>query len=63
MIIPVNLSDQAQAAAGNTIGVPITAQLPLPHFRIRSVATTCDVWDGQTIVLGGLISETIYQDS
>ena len=58
---PGQFVDQAQAAAGNTIGVPITAQLPLPRFRIRSVATTCDVWDGQTIVLGGLISETIYK--
>jgi general secretion pathway protein D len=58
---PGQFVDQAQAAAGSTIGVPITAQLPLPHFRIRSVATTCDVWDGQTIVLGGLISETIYK--
>jgi general secretion pathway protein D len=51
----------AVSAAGSTIGVPITAQLPLPRFRVRSVATTCDVWDGQTAVLGGLISETIYK--
>jgi general secretion pathway protein D len=58
---PGQFVDQSQAAAGNTIGVPITAQLPLPRFRIRSVATTCDVWDGQTIVLGGLISETIFK--
>jgi general secretion pathway protein D len=58
---PGQFVDTAESAAGNTIGVPITAQLPLPHFRIRSVATTCDVWDGQTIVLGGLISETIYK--
>jgi general secretion pathway protein D len=50
---------QAQSAAGSTIGIPIVAQLPLPHFRIRTVATACDVWDGQTVVLGGLISETI----
>jgi general secretion pathway protein D len=58
---PGQFVDTAEAAAGNTIGVPVTAQLPLPRFRIRSVATTCDVWDGQTIVLGGLISETIYK--
>jgi general secretion pathway protein D len=51
----------AQSVAGSTIGVPITAQLPLPHFRVRMVATACDVWDGQTVVLGGLISETIYK--
>ncbi|HEY3863688.1 MAG TPA: hypothetical protein VGO59_17570 [Verrucomicrobiae bacterium] len=56
---PGQFVPQAEGAAGGTIGVPITAQLPLPHFRIREVATTCDVWDGQTVVLGGLISETI----
>jgi general secretion pathway protein D len=56
---PGQFVPQAQGAAGTTLGVPITAQLPLPHFRIREVATTCDVWDGQTVVLGGLISETI----
>jgi general secretion pathway protein D len=56
---PGQFIPQAQGAAGSTLGVPITAQLPLPHFRIRTVATTCDVWDGQTVVLGGLISETI----
>lgn len=50
---------QAEAAAGSTIGVPIVAVLPLPHFRVREVVTTCNVWDGQTVVLGGMISETI----
>jgi len=58
---PGQFVPQAEAAAGSTIGVPITAQLPLPHFRIRAVATTCDVWDGQTVVLGGLIQEQIYK--
>jgi len=58
---PGQFVPQAQGAAGGTLGVPITAQLPLPHFRIREVATTCDVWDGQTVVLGGLISEQIYK--
>jgi general secretion pathway protein D len=47
---------QVQAVAGN-IGVPLTAQLPLPRFRSRQVTTSCAVWDGQTVVLGGLISE------
>lgn len=49
----------SEAAAGSTIGIPVTAQLPLPHFRARAVVTTCNVWDGQTVVLGGMISETI----
>jgi general secretion pathway protein D len=54
---------QAQSAAGSTIGVPLQAQLPLPHFRVRQVVTSCNVWDGQTVVLGGLISETITKIS
>ncbi|HWQ92445.1 MAG TPA: hypothetical protein VN673_12305, partial [Clostridia bacterium] len=52
---------QAQAVAGGVggIGVPITAQLPLPHFRLRQVTTSAIVWDGQTVVLGGLITEDV----
>ena len=46
-----------QAQIGS--GIPLTAQLPLPHFRVRQVTTSAIVWDGQTIVLGGLISENI----
>ena len=52
---------QAQGAAGSSIGIPLTAQLPLPHFRIRQVTTSCVVWDGQTVVLGGLISENVQK--
>ena len=33
--------------------------LPLPHFRVRQVITSAIVWDGQTVVLGGLISENV----
>jgi general secretion pathway protein D len=60
---PGDFIPQAQSAAGSTIGVPLQAQLPLPHFRLREVITSCNVWDGQTIVLGGLISETITKIS
>jgi len=38
------------------VGLPITAQLPLPRIRLRQVTTSAIVWDGQTVVLGGLIS-------
>lgn len=50
---PGNFVIQAQIGAG----VPLTAVLPLPHFRVREVTTSAIVWDGQTIVLGGLITE------
>jgi general secretion pathway protein D len=51
----------AQGASGNAQGgfTPITAQLPLPRFRLRQVTTSAIVWDGQTVVLGGLITEDI----
>ncbi len=31
----------------------------LPDFTVRSVVTTVNVWDNQTVVLGGLISSSI----
>lgn len=52
---------QIQVAAGNTVGVPLTAQLPLPRLRARQVTTSVTVWDGQTVVLGGLIAEDVQR--
>jgi general secretion pathway protein D len=45
---------QAQGSSGGSL----TAALPLPHSRVRQVTTTAVVWDGQTVVLGGLITES-----
>jgi general secretion pathway protein D len=42
-------------------GTPITSVLPLPRFRLRQVTTSCLVWDGQTIVLGGLLGEDMIK--
>jgi general secretion pathway protein D len=39
-------------------GLPVQAT-PLPRFRVRQVATSAVVWDGQTVVLGGLIAENV----
>lgn len=39
-------------------GLPVQ-DTPLPKFRVRQVATTAVVWDGQTVVLGGLIAENV----
>jgi type II secretory pathway component GspD/PulD (secretin)/tetratricopeptide (TPR) repeat protein len=49
----------AQSVAGNTVGVPLTVALPLPRTRVRQVATSVVCWDHQTVMLGGLISETL----
>jgi general secretion pathway protein D len=56
---PGQFIPQAQSIGGNNIGVPLTAQLPLPRIRLRQVTTSCNVWDGQTVFLGGLLSENI----
>lgn len=56
---PGQFVPQAQSVGGSTLGLPLTAVLPLPRLRVREVVTTCNVWDGQTVVLGGLISEDI----
>ncbi len=45
---------QFRAVVGN-----LSAPVPLPRFRIRQVVTSSIVWDGQTVVLGGLISERV----
>ena len=50
---------QAQSVAAGVAGVPLTSVLALPRFRVRSVVTSAIIWDGQTIVLGGLISEDV----
>src|SRR5688572_15224926 len=39
-------------------GVPVQ-DTPLPRFRVRQVTTSAVVWDGQTVVLGGLIAENV----
>ncbi|HAV62909.1 MAG TPA: hypothetical protein DCY13_11160 [Verrucomicrobiales bacterium] len=50
---------QIQSSTGNTVGAPISSTTPLPKFRLRQVATSVNVWDGQTVVIGGLLSETV----
>jgi general secretion pathway protein D len=44
----------------NVTGGLNVVQLPviLPQFTVRQVITTVNVWDGQTVVLGGLITST-----
>ena len=51
---------QIQGAAGNTAPV-LATPTPLPKFRLRQVVTSVSVWDGQTVVLGGLISEDVQK--
>ena len=41
-------------ASLNVVQLPIV----LPAFTIRQVVTTVNIWDNQTVVIGGLISST-----
>src|SRR5215469_16646895 len=34
----------------------------LPQFSVREVTTTVNVWDGQTVVLGGLVDSQIQEE-
>ena len=47
------------------INVANVVQVPtiLPTFIVRQVVTTVNIWDNQTIVLGGLISSTVQSTS
>lgn len=49
---------QFQTVIGNNTIQPT----PLPSFRVRQVTTSAIVWDGQTIVLGGLIAESVTKN-
>src|SRR5271169_225469 len=52
--------DTPPAIPSVTAGLNVV-QLPviLPDFTIRQVVTTVNVWDNQTVVIGGLISSEI----
>lgn len=52
--------DTAPAIPGVTGNLNVV-QLPtiLPNFTVRQVVTTVNVWDNQTVVIGGLISSSV----
>ena len=41
------------------VGTSPVQPTPLPGFRVRQITTSAIVWDGQTVVLGGLIAENV----
>lgn len=49
---------QAQSVGAGVGGI-LSAVQPFPRFSLRQVVTSAIVWDGQTVVLGGLISEDV----
>ncbi|MGH7951403.1 MAG: type II secretion system protein GspD [Limisphaerales bacterium] len=53
--MPPNLANVTQGL--NVVQLPIV----LPDFTVRQVITTVNIWDNQTIVLGGLISSSTQE--
>jgi len=56
----INYGSPGSIAAGNTI-VPVNFVFNQPVFSSRQVTTTIQIWDGQTVVLGGLIREDVVK--
>jgi general secretion pathway protein D len=52
--------DTPPSVSGVT-GTLNVVQLPiiLPDFTVRQVVTTVNIWDNQTVVIGGLVSSTV----
>ena len=50
---------QSVGAQGGANNQALTQPTPLPKFRLRQVATTAMVWDGQTVVLQRFVDQYI----
>lgn len=51
--------EQAPDIPGINVANVVQVPTALPRFTVRQVITTVNIWDNQTVVLGGLISSTI----
>ncbi|HYG25019.1 MAG TPA: hypothetical protein VEH04_19805, partial [Verrucomicrobiae bacterium] len=59
---PGQFTLQIQATGGGSgASTPLAQPVALPRFRVRQVTTSAIVWDGQTVVLGGLISDNMIR--
>jgi general secretion pathway protein D len=52
---PPSLSALTASSTANVVQLPIV----LPKFTVRQVVTTVNVWDNQTVALGGLITSQV----
>jgi general secretion pathway protein D len=66
----INYGSPINAVGVNTIGGAISTSVPVlltqnvinqPVFSTRKVTTSVSVWDGQTVVLGGLMREDVQK--
>ncbi|MGA3266624.1 MAG: hypothetical protein ABSE16_07370 [Verrucomicrobiota bacterium] len=56
---PPPIPNLSGVAGLNVVELPVV----LPQFTVRQVVTTVNVWDNQTVVLGGLITSTVQNTS
>jgi general secretion pathway protein D len=50
---------QLPTTSGTFPGGLVVVPTVLPRFTVRQVASSVNVWDGQTVVLGGLLSDSV----
>jgi general secretion pathway protein D len=51
--------DPSPTIPGVNITTVVMVPTILPRFTVRQVVSTVNIWDNQTVVLGGLISSTV----
>jgi general secretion pathway protein D len=51
--------DQSPTIPGVNIASVVMIPTILPHFTVRQVISTVNIWDNQTVVLGGLIRSSV----
>ena len=51
--------DPSPTIPGINVANVVMVPTILPHFTVRQVVTTVNIWDNQTVVLGGLISSSV----
>ena len=56
--VPAGAITQGQSVGGAGAQA-VESPIVLPDFTVRQVVTTVNVWDNQTVVLGGLISSAV----
>ncbi len=56
---PNEVTSSGLLTTGAFPGGAVLIPTVLPVFRVRQVVSAVNVWDGQTLVLGGLLAETV----
>ena len=55
--------DTPPTVPGVNVANVVLVPTVLPHFTVREVVTTVNIWDDQTVVLGGLISSSVETEN